>query len=500
VSVKATTGTIIVTTNNGTFTTTEKLTINPLPDPDLNDISNPAGPFTNCNGNATYALTVGNKTTQAGSGANYDIDWGDGSAHFIQTGWAANGQATHTYNAQGYFKIKLTVTTTNGCTKSITKDFYNGANPLASITTTTPTTGLCAPATITFEIGNWYSNSAGTTYQLDFGDGTTDITLQHPLNNTNVPKQVSHTYTNSSCPNIDFTATLKAINGCYSTTYTLNQIVIRKKPIADFTIDTPVCVTDAVCFTNTTTDGSSGNNSCNTVSNYVWNFGDGTTSTATTPPCHNYTTAGTYTVTLTSSNATCGGDTKSKPVVVKETSTSPTVSATPVSYCEGDAAVPLTATGTGLLWYTSAAGGTGTPVAPTPSTATAGTITYYVSQTLAGKCESPRVPVTVVVHAIPNEPGVTTPVNLCKDQAASPLTATGTGLLWYTTATGGTGSTTAPTPSTTAIGVFNFYVSQTVSGCESKRTVITVVVATLPASTNSSITSYLLSRINLLFH
>jgi len=62
VSVKATTGTIIVTTNNGTFTTTEKLTINPLPDPDLNDISNPAGPFTNCNGNATYALTVGNKT------------------------------------------------------------------------------------------------------------------------------------------------------------------------------------------------------------------------------------------------------------------------------------------------------------------------------------------------------------------------------------------------------------------------------------------------------
>lgn len=482
VSVKAATGAVIVTTNGGNDSTADKLTINPLPLPDLNDVSNPAGPFTNCNGESTYTLIVGNKTAQAGTGASYDIDWGDGSTHFTQTGWGANAQTSHTYNAQGYFKIKLTVTTTSGCTKTITKDFYNGANPLASITTTTSTTGLCAPATITFEIGNWYNNSTGTTYELDFGDGTTDVVLPHPLNNTNTVKQISHTYTNSSCPNIDFTATLKASNGCYQTTYTLNQIVIRKKPIADFTIDTPVCVTDAVCFTNTTTDGSSGNNTCYTVSNYLWDFGDGTTSTSQTPACHKYASAGTYTVTLTSSNATCGGDTKTKTVVVKETSTSPTVSATPVSYCQGDAAVPLTATGTGLLWYTSATGGTGSSTAPTPSTTTPGTITYYVSQTLSGKCESPRVPVSVVVHAIPAEPVVTTPLNLCKDQSASPLTATGSNLLWYTSATGGTGSSTAPTPSTTTIGSFNFYVSQTVSGCESKRALITVVVATLPAA------------------
>ncbi|WP_158638420.1 Ig-like domain-containing protein [Panacibacter ginsenosidivorans] len=482
VSVKATTGTVIVTTGNGADTTTEKLTINPLPVPGLADINNPDAPFTYCNGlTTTYTLVVGNSTTQAGSGASYDIDWGDGSAHFTQTDWAANAQTTHTYTNQGYFKIKFTVTTSNGCSKTATYNFYNGTNPLASITTTASTVNLCAPADVTFVIGNWANNSPGTTYQLDFGDGTSPVTLQHPLNNADTAQQVTHTYKTSSCPKTDYTAILQPTNACYTTTYTVNQIIIRDKPIADFAIDTPVCVTDAVCFTNKTTDGSSGNN-CNTISNYTWDFGDGSTSTATTPPCHNYTDAGTYTVTLTSSNATCGGDIKTKTVVVKETSQSPVVSATPVSYCQDETAVQLTATGTGLLWYTSVTGGTGTSVAPTPSTAIPGTTTYYVSQTLAGKCESPRVPVTVVVHAIPAEPGVSTPVNLCKGQAATPLTATGTGLLWYTTAIGGTGSSTAPTPSTAATGTFNFYVSQTVSDCESKRAVITVNVESLPGA------------------
>jgi len=480
VSNKAATGTVIVTTNNGADTTTEKLTINLLPVPVLDDVSNPVQPFTNCNGEATYVLTVGNKSTAAGSPATYDIDWGDNTTHFTQTDWPVNSQTSHTYTTQGYFKIKLTITSGSGCTKTETYNFYNGANPLASITTTTSTTGLCAPATITFTIGNWFNNSAGTTYQLDFGDGTPYATRTHPLNNANTDEPISHVYTTSSCPNVDFTATLKAINGCFTTTYTVNQIVIRKKPIADFSAGT-VCAGDAVCFTNLTTDGSSGTNSCFTVSNYTWDFGDGSATSTATEPCHTYTAAGTYSVTLTSANATCGGDSKTKTIVVKEISTSPVVSAEPVTYCQYETSVPLTATGTGLLWYTTATGGTGTAVAPTPSTSTAGTTTYYVSQTTANKCESPRVPVTVTVYAIPALPGVTTPVQLCQNESASPLTATGTGLLWYTTATGGTGSSTAPAPSTAATGSTNYYVSQTVNNCEGPRALITVTVESLPA-------------------
>lgn len=153
---------------------------------------------------------------------------------------------------------------------------------------------------------------------------------------------------------------------------------------------------------------------------------------------------------------------------------------TPVNYCQGAAAVPLTATGTNLLWYTTATGGTGSPTAPTPSTTTVGSTTYYVSQTIG--CESPRTAIVVNVTVSTPSPIVITPVTYCRNSVATPLTATGTNLLWYTTATGGTGSPTAPTPSTATAGTTTFYVSQTQSCGESPRVAITVVITPTPAA------------------
>lgn len=169
------------------------------------------------------------------------------------------------------------------------------------------------------------------------------------------------------------------------------------------------------------------------------------------------------------------------PIVVTITATpsAPSVSS-PVSYCVGATASALSATGTGLLWYTAASGGTGSSSAITPSTASAGSNTYYVSQTVSG-CESPRAPITVTVNSIPAAPGVTTPIAYCAGVSATALSATGTGLLWYTAASGGTGSSTAITPSTASVGSNTYYVSQTVSGCESPRAMITVNVNSVPS-------------------
>jgi uncharacterized delta-60 repeat protein len=64
-------------------------------------------------------------------------------------------------------------------------------------------------------------------------------------------------------------------------------------------------------------------------------------------------------------------------------------------------------------------------------------------------------------------PDVTSSVAYCLNASATALTATGSNLLWYTTPTGGTGSTIAPTPNTTIVGTTIYYVSQT-SGCESE--------------------------------
>ncbi|HMU10911.1 MAG TPA: alpha-amylase family glycosyl hydrolase [Ferruginibacter sp.] len=160
---------------------------------------------------------------------------------------------------------------------------------------------------------------------------------------------------------------------------------------------------------------------------------------------------------------------------------------TPVSYCLGATAVPLTASGSNLLWYTTATGGTGSATAPTPSTAVVGSTTYYVSQTVG--CEGPRFAIVVNVTATTAPPTVTSPVTYCRNSTAVPLTAGGTNLLWYTTATGGAGTATAPTPSTGTAGSTTYYVSQTQSCGESQRAAITVVVtATPPAPTGLNVT------------
>ncbi|MBU3821628.1 T9SS type B sorting domain-containing protein [Flavobacteriaceae bacterium XHP0103] len=84
------------------------------------------------------------------------------------------------------------------------------------------------------------------------------------------------------------------------------------------------------------------------------------------------------------------------------------------------------------------------------------------------------------IRLAPPAPVVNSPVYLCQNSSASPLTATalsGHTLIWYGTAsTGGTPSSTAPTPSTSSVGTTTYYVSQTDGVEESPRASIVVNV------------------------
>ena len=151
----------------------------------------------------------------------------------------------------------------------------------------------------------------------------------------------------------------------------------------------------------------------------------------------------------------------------------------PLSYCQGAIATALNATGTGLKWYTVVTGGTSSTTAPAPSTANTGSVNYYVSQTI-NSCESSRSTITVTVNALPSAPTVTSPLAYCQNAMATALSASGKSLSWYTTATGGTASTIAPVPNTSAIGTVNYFVSQTSGTCESSRATISVTVNALP--------------------
>jgi sugar lactone lactonase YvrE len=73
-------------------------------------------------------------------------------------------------------------------------------------------------------------------------------------------------------------------------------------------------------------------------------------------------------------------------------------------YCLNDQSFPLTAgpPSDSLLWYTVGNGGTGSTVAPTPSTTVVGATDYWVSRINALKtCESKREKINVSVNALP---------------------------------------------------------------------------------------------------
>ena len=132
-----------------------------------------------------------------------------------------------------------------------------------------------------------------------------------------------------------------------------------------------------------------------------------------------------------------------------------------------------------INWYNQAIGGT----VLTPTTALS-TGFYYVSFTDASGCISARTKITVR-QSNNSAPIVTSPVIYNQGDTAAALIATsgGSGLLWYTTPTGGTGSTIAPTPSTTTVGTTSYWVSSTEFSCESTRVQVVVTVnSTTPAT------------------
>lgn len=145
-------------------------------------------------------------------------------------------------------------------------------------------------------------------------------------------------------------------------------------------------------------------------------------------------------------------------------------------FCNVGTVADLTATGTGLQWYADATGGTA--LAGTTALATGN---YYVSQTIDG-CESLRtmVGVTVNVTAAPTAEAQSF-CNVLSAATVADLMATGTGLQWYADATGGTALEV-----TTALTSGNYYVSQTIAGCESGRTMVAVTINVTAAPTAST--------------
>ena len=215
---------------------------------------------------------------------------------------------------------------------------------------------------------------------------------------------------------------------------------------------------------------------------YHWSGPLGFSSTLQNPVINGASTSasGTYLCTITKIATGCVSVASSIIITVKPTPTTPVITSnSPV--CQGTA-LNLTATsypsGASFSWSgpSSFTSGISNPVINPADTFNSGM--YNVVATLNG-CPSLPGHYTAVVNPIPAPP-VPNDVAYCQYDIASPVAAVGSNLKWYTTATGGTGSATAPTPSTSFAGTYTVYVSQTILGCESPRVPLVITIKVKP--------------------
>ena len=417
----------------------------------------------------------------------YNWNFGDPSSS-QNTSTATN--PPHTYTSPGVYTvtliaegscgkdtIKKTICIVAPPLPSFTLDKTEGCAQLTIIATNTSNTlNDCVPATYQWSITYTPSN-CGTTGSSSFVNGTNPSSI-HP----------SFLFNNPGT----YTVKLTVTNSCGTLSFTKN-IIVKAPPTVSINALSNAC--GATTFTPTANVTNCGTGTLA----YSWVIDGGTPITTASPGSLTFNTTGTHTVALTVTNE-CGSAADTKSFVINPIPTL-TIPANQ-TFCPGQTAGPFTFTsttpGAGITWNAvgpaiglSATSGTTTinPFTTTNSTASALTATINVSAT-ANSCTNPSS-FTITVNPKPANPTAVTPVSYCQNETASPLTATATSghtLLWYPAATGGTGSATAPTPSTASVSTVAYYVSQTntTTGCESGRTIINVTVKPAPSITAAS--------------
>ncbi|QKZ11892.1 T9SS type A sorting domain-containing protein [Spirosoma sp. KUDC1026] len=407
-----------------------------------------ASPVTFCVGQTASPLT-------AGVNSGGVLNWYGTS----QTGGTASATApTPPTTASGVttYYVSQTVDGCEGPRSSLAVT----VNPIPAAPLATSPNPYCkdSPATALTATGQnltWYTSATGVT-------GTNAAII--PLTNT----AGTQTYYVS-----------QKVNGCESPRFGI-PVVVKELPSAPATAAVSFCQgTSSPMLSATALTGG-------TLNWYGTNQLGG--SGSATPPAVQNTNAGTFTYYVSQTVDGCESPRAGLVVTVRATPALPNVSS--ITACQNQSSsVTLSATpatGGTLNWYgTSQTGGTPSPTAPAPSLTAVGATTYYVSQTVNG-CEGGRAALSVTVNPVPAAPTATAPGPYCRNTTPAALTATGTNLTWYTSATGGSGDKTAIPPSTSTAGSTTYYVTQTVSGCESPRQAITVVVKELPVAPSVS--------------
>ena len=252
---------LTITRGTESATTTQKLNVGGVPNTDFEG----APTQVNTNEDVKFTDKSGNSPT------SWSWDFGDTATATVQN-------PSHAYQLKGIYTVSLTARNANGKDTETKTSYINvGMPPTAEfMPVIVPYQMYKVPMTV-----NFVDQSTGlpTSWSWDFGDGATS-TDQNP----------AHIYQKEGT----YTVKLTAKNNFGSDTKVRTDLItVGGGAAVDFTADqTTVGIGRIVTFTDLSTSSPT---------QWVWDFGDGSTGTGAKPD-HVYRATGVYDVTLTASN------------------------------------------------------------------------------------------------------------------------------------------------------------------------------------------------------
>jgi len=212
----------------------------------------------------------------------WDWDFDDGNTSTDQN-------PSNLYLSPGNYNVSLIVVNANGCRDTIAKNVAVDSLPVAGFVADT----VCLGYETSFTDTSLSFGSPNVSWLWDFGDGNTS-TDQNPI----------YVFTTHGL----HTVQLVIINQDGCTDIAINTVVVDFLPVPNFSY-TEVCLNDTTYFTDMS------NGSGVPIVSWLWDFGDGNTSTDQNP-CNLYLSPGNHSVSLSVINTNGCTDTIIKNIVV----------------------------------------------------------------------------------------------------------------------------------------------------------------------------------------
>ncbi len=233
----------------------------------------------------TFTFTDATTANDACPNFQYNWNFGDGAT-------SNSSHPTHIFKGSGTYNVQLIVTNANGGLKdTISHSVTVAIKPKALFTT-----NLTHSPSVSFTNTSSSTDTAAVvnslTYAWDFGDGST----------SNVKSPSAHLYAWGA----DFTVTLTVTNPISGLQDVYTRVItVHIKPQANYSIGSQVYSPNAYAQPSITFTNSSSVADSHGSLTYSWDFGDGATSTSTSPS-HVFKGSGVYSVTLIATNSNGG--------------------------------------------------------------------------------------------------------------------------------------------------------------------------------------------------